>query len=525
MTPRRPRPSDTAPGTGGTFSLPPESTIEEAAATTVLAGSELVIDVQTHLLEYEPGTGEGWGLAFPQASCGDDPAACLGIDAWLDLVLGGSDTAVAVLSAVPVVADPDPLSTEVMERARRQVEQLGCVGHVLIQGHATPTTGALPAALDAMAATAAQFEIAAWKAYTHEGPSWRLDDDVGNAFCDQVRALGQRIICVHKGLGPAAASPVDVGPAAANHPDLTFCIYHSGFEAAVTEGEYPGDEAGAAAGGVDRLIASLHGAGIGAGGNVYAELGSTWWNLIQRPDEAAHVLGKLLVALGPDNILWGTDSIWYGSPQGQIEAFRAFEITPEYQERYGYPALTADVKARILGLNAARVYGIDPATTTSALSAADRSGLPRRGTRSRPVGPDHGRRGAGHVRRRPSLVRLSPIDKFASVPPPTASIQPRRSHAPYNSRRRRVGSGATGLGVRSCTLVYGSGADRDDECQMVSSRAAAGMSPTWGRRADGGIWALNDRPDSFPRRHLGRATAATSWSPFCSAARRSSRSR
>ena len=383
----RPIASDTVPGTGGTFSLPPESTIEEAAATTVLAGSELVVDVQTHFLEYGPGTSEGWGLGFPQASCGDDPAACMGTAAWLDLVLGGSDTAVAVLSAIPVVADPDPLSTEVMERARRQVEQLGCVGHVLIQGHATPTTGELPAALDAMAATAAEFEIAAWKAYTHEGPSWRLDDDVGNAFCDQVRTLGQRIICVHKGLGPDAASPVDVGPAAVNHPDLTFCIYHSGFEAAVTEGEYPGDEAGAAAGGVDRLIASVRGAGIGPGGNVYAELGSTWWNLIQRPDEAAHVLGKLLVAFGPDNILWGTDSIWYGSPQGQIEAFRAFEITPEYQERFGYPALTADVKARILGLNAARVYGIDAATTTCALSPADRSGLRAAAPARVPTGP------------------------------------------------------------------------------------------------------------------------------------------
>jgi predicted TIM-barrel fold metal-dependent hydrolase len=238
-----------------------------------------------------------------------------------------------------------------------------------------------------MAATAAEFEIAAWKAYTHEGPSWRLDDDVGNAFCDQVRALGQRIICVHKGLGPHAASPVDVGPAAVNHPDLMFCIYHSGFEAAVTEGEYPGDEAGAAAGGVDRLIASVHGVGIGPGGNVYAELGSTWWNLIQRPDEAAHVLGKLLVAFGPDNILWGTDSIWYGSPQGQIEAFRAFEISAEYQERFGYPALTADVKARILGLNAARVYGLDPATTVCALSPADRRGVRAASPARVPAGP------------------------------------------------------------------------------------------------------------------------------------------
>ena len=56
------------------------------------------------------------------------------------------------------------------------------------------------------------------------------------------------------------------------------------------------------------------------------------------PDEAAHVLGKLLVAFGPERILWGTDSIWYGSPQDQIAAFRTFEITPAFQEQFGYPA-------------------------------------------------------------------------------------------------------------------------------------------------------------------------------------------
>ena len=381
-------PATTAPG--GTFTIRPEATIDTEVATSVLgaADGDLVIDVQTHLLEYPPGSTDGFGLGFPQASCGAaDPAECLGIGAWLDLVLGGSDTTVAVLSAVPVVADPDPLSTEVMERARRQAEELGCLDRVLIQGHATPTTGPLPAALEAMARTAADFDIAAWKAYTHEGPTWRLDDDVGNAFCEQVRALGQRIICVHKGLGPAAASPADMGPAARNHPDLAFCAYHSGFQTEVTEGPYPGDEAGARAGGVDRLVASVRGAGIGPGGNVYAELGSTWWNLVQRPDEAAHVLGKLLVALGPDNILWGTDSIWYGSPQSQIEAFRAFEITPELQEQFGYPALTAETKAKILGLNAARLYGIDPALTKCQMSTADRSAWRQSVPATPPGGP------------------------------------------------------------------------------------------------------------------------------------------
>ena len=109
---------------------------------------------------------------------------------------------------------------------------------------------------------------------------------------------------------------------------------------------------------VDRLVRSLTGAAVGPGGNVYAELGTTWFLMLRRPDEAAHVLGKLLLAVGPDNILWGTDCVWYGSPQHLIDAFRAFQIPASFQERYGYPALTPDVKDRIMSRNARRVYGI-----------------------------------------------------------------------------------------------------------------------------------------------------------------------
>ncbi len=89
---------------------------------------------------------------------------------------------------------------------------------------------------------------------------------------------------------------------------------------------------------------------------------------MSRPDEAAHVLGKLLATFGEERIVWGTDSIWYGSPQDQIQAFRAFEISPEYQEKYGYPALDAAAKRKIFGLNAACVYGLDlSAIRTAAL--------------------------------------------------------------------------------------------------------------------------------------------------------------
>ena len=104
---------------------------------------------------------------------------------------------------------------------------------------------------------------------------------------------------------------------------------------------------------------------------MYAELGSTWRFLMTNPDAAAHVLGKLLLHPGEDRILWGTDSIWYGAPQDQISAFRAFEIGESMQEMYGYPALTGRAKEKILGLNAAALYGVDVEETRCAIRNDD----------------------------------------------------------------------------------------------------------------------------------------------------------
>lgn len=76
-------------------------------------------------------------------------------------------------------------------------------------------------------------------------------------------------------------------------------------------------------------------------------------------DMAAHVVGKLLKYVGEDNVVWGTDSIWYGSPQQQIEMFLQFQISKQFQSQYGYPELTMDLKRKVLGLNAARIYKVD----------------------------------------------------------------------------------------------------------------------------------------------------------------------
>ena len=95
--------------------------------------------------------------------------------------------------------------------------------------------------------------------------------------------------------------------------------------------------------------------------NIYAELGTTFGlTVITAPMLCGHILGMLVQSLGADHVLWGTDSIWWGSPRWQIEAFRRFTMPESLAKTFGYAPLTPEVKARIFGLNAAAVFGVDP---------------------------------------------------------------------------------------------------------------------------------------------------------------------
>jgi hypothetical protein len=151
---------------------------------------------------------------------------------------------------------------------------------------------------------------------------------------------------------------------------VRFLIYHSGWESSSDENHAYDPEAPDVRG-VDRLIRALVESGLGPSDNVYAELGSTWFNLLAEPEQAAHVLGKLLLHLGPERVVWGTDCVFNGVPQGQIAALRSFQIPERYQLEFGYPALTPEIRARIFGLNGAQVYGIDPSEVRYAISDDD----------------------------------------------------------------------------------------------------------------------------------------------------------
>jgi hypothetical protein len=92
-------------------------------------------------------------------------------------------------------------------------------------------------------------------------------------------------------------------------------------------------------------------------------------------------------------VLWGTDSIWYGSPQDQIQAFRTFQISESLREKFGYPAMTPKLRAKVFGLNATRPYRL-AAEELRRYTGGDKVALARHeyGERPNPSFATHGPR-------------------------------------------------------------------------------------------------------------------------------------
>jgi uncharacterized protein len=158
----------------------------------------------------------------------------------------------------------------------------------------------------------------------------------------------------------------DVGKAAKDWPNLNFVIYHSAYRWVAG----PGGTASAAwdqlqrTGRVDWVtdlaeIPQQYGVS-----NVYADLGQIFAHSnMAEPRVAAFMLGYMIKNMGADHVVWGTDSLWTGAPQWQIEALRRMEIPEDIQKKYGLaPMGPADgpVKTAIFGGNNAKLYGYTP---------------------------------------------------------------------------------------------------------------------------------------------------------------------
>lgn len=280
-----------------------------------------------------------------------------------------SDTSLALISTPP---GPYPQEAVVppkeMAHIRDEINRLTDSQRMLAHGLVTPQMGT--ADRDFMELQAESLKVDAWKCYTGAPPKglahgWWMDDEkIAYPMLEKARALGVRRVCVHKGLplGPEEKynHPRDLIRAAKDFPDIDFLVYHSGFKSAASI-----EDIFKRTGGIPwtsefcrmkRAEPAIR--------NLYMELGSTFGQLvITHPEICAHLLGEIMIAFGVDHVLWGTDSIWYGTPQWQIEAFRRFQMPDRLVEQHGYQPLTRETKEKIFGLNAARVFHIDPDAT------------------------------------------------------------------------------------------------------------------------------------------------------------------
>ncbi|MFN0164073.1 MAG: amidohydrolase family protein [Burkholderiales bacterium] len=214
---------------------------------------------------------------------------------------------------------------------------------------------------------------------------WHLDDEkLLYPFYEKLvkasRAQPSLVnVCVHKGLYPPSttrqfpdlakyADVSDVAKAARDWPQLNFIIYHSGFR--FTGGAHMiGWEQFESSGRIDWVTDLAEIPGKHGVKNVYGDLGQIFaQSTVAEPRLCAAMLGQLIKGLGADHVVWGSDAVWTGAPQWQIEALRRLEIPEEMQKKYGFAPLGAadgPVKSAIFGENSARLYGVTRAQRAS----------------------------------------------------------------------------------------------------------------------------------------------------------------
>ncbi len=284
------------------------------------------------------------------------------------------------------------LPSWLMAQSKKEINEMSGSVRSLAQGNLAPNhywdkaSNSIDkaATLEQMERELKQYKIDSWKWYCHADPGFagngfQLDDDNSQWFYEQSKKLGMKTFSVHKGYSYQSrtlghlANPKDVEKAALRNPDLNFIIYHSAIQHGPSTPKEFNDPAyfNPATGdfawhdvlmGIKKRNPKMN--------NVYCEIGS-FFNILAvvHPVMAMHGMGKNIQTYGADHVIWGTDCLWWGSPQWAIDAFKRFQISDEVCEKFGYKKITKEDKAKIFGLNAARVYGIDVKKKRNAMPA------------------------------------------------------------------------------------------------------------------------------------------------------------
>jgi len=298
-----------------------------------------------------------------------------------------SDTKMACISGSYSVDEKFSFLTNDMKYAAREKVNKEA-GTRRMFSHAIFTAGR-DGWLDKVEEEQARLKPDSWKAYTigdntnKHLSKWpfRLDDEkIMYPFYEKLVRWSKTSptvvnVCIHKGLFPpeieakfphllAYSDVRDVGKAAKDWPQLNFIIYHSGWRWTGPSAPKSAWEHFEKTGRIEWVTDLSEIPGKYGVNNVYGDLGQLFaWTTTANPRLGAAVMGTLVKGLGADHVVWGTDSVWTGSPQWQIEALRRLEIPEDMQRKYGYQPLgpaTGPVKSAIFGGNNARLYRVTP---------------------------------------------------------------------------------------------------------------------------------------------------------------------
>lgn len=274
------------------------------------------------------------------------------------------------------------LPSWLMAERRNQINEIAGCQRALCQGNCAPNhywnrqtnSPDFNELYEQMEREVKLYGIDSWKWYCHTDPGrsgdgFKLDDEkMTYKFYEKSRELGMKIFSVHKGYASQSrtlghlAHPGDFEKACLDNPDLTFICYHSALKHDPSEPGFKADgfynpETGDFEWHADLIKIKQRHPEIT---NLYCEIGSAFGSLaIQHPEMCQHLIGRNVKYYGADHVIWGTDCLWWGSPQWVIDAMKRFQISDELCEKFGYSKLTKEDKAKIFGENAARVYGID----------------------------------------------------------------------------------------------------------------------------------------------------------------------
>jgi predicted TIM-barrel fold metal-dependent hydrolase len=300
---------------------------------------------------------------------------------WFKEMFLDSDTDVALISGSPSEEKRDWFLTNEMKRdARKTVNDAAgtrrCLSHMIFAPGYDGWLEEVDRCLEQDKPDSAKGYTVGDNTNKHLARRpWRMDDEkLVYPFYEKLLKAGVNIVCVHKGLFPPTteaqfphlvpfANVDDLGRAARDWPQINFVIYHSAFRwtgmgnAARALAQF--DATGRVEWTSDLAdIPAKYGVS-----NVHGDLGQIFaQTTVAEPRLCAALMGILIKGLGADHVVWGTDAVWTGSPQWQIEALRRLEIPEDMARKHGFSPLgPADgpVKTAIFGQNSAKMYRYD----------------------------------------------------------------------------------------------------------------------------------------------------------------------